>query len=82
MEWKKLEEIAMEERGERLKIYDVASSKGLLQDFFLGRINKCSNLEPNCAEILLDLMQKERKVGGLSGIASLLATGLDLEESQ
>jgi hypothetical protein len=76
-----LEEEAMEERGERLRIYDVASSKGALS-MALSRLNISSKTEPNCAEILFDLMQNERKEGDLSGMASLLATGLDLEESQ
>ena len=81
-EWRQLEGRAMSERGTWLRIYDVADTKGLPTVFAFVLLSLKYFKAPGCAELVLELSQKERKSGVLSGIPELLALGLNLENAQ
>jgi hypothetical protein len=83
-EWMNLEQIALESRGEHLKIYDINLEKGM----FPMRHNWRQQAEfilceaPSVAEIRLTLSANESTAGLPSGVISLLTQGMDLEYTQ
>jgi len=94
-EWTEQERVAMEQRGDHLKIYQVASEKRREIPLFLlwyrslmqfiyscyGIDHSC-NLVPTLAEIRLKLSETEVRQGNLSGAVSALTEALSIEKSQ
>jgi len=81
-EWKTLEECAMAERGEHLRIYDVELVKGLYLyclnlEYFLIRASA-----PSLPQVHLELIRDEPDSANMLGISNLLVIGLGLESSQ
>ena len=80
--WKEDEKIAMDERGEHLRIFEVKMRKG---DFsFCCCVHVRSNHpleEPTLAQICLDLASKQNK-NTTDGTLGWLSSGINLENEQ
>jgi hypothetical protein len=81
-DWTEQERVAMEKRGDYLKIYEVVSTK------CKRCLNSSSDTDhlclpvPTLAEIRLKLSETEVQHGNLSGSVSTIAEGLAIEKSQ
>jgi hypothetical protein len=82
-QWQAAETIAIEERGEYLRVYDVQIENGECFQWLKYHMTNCSFfLAPTCAEVRLQLAEHEAKQGRSPGIVVLLAQGLSIEEAQ
>ena len=81
-EWTAQERIAMEQRGEHLKIYEVKSEKCMISLYRHLIYNFSRLLVPSMAEIWLELSEKEVRQGNLSGAVATLTEGLAIEQAQ
>jgi len=81
-DWTEQERVAMEQRGDHLKIYEVVSTK------CKQYLNSSSDTDRSClsvptlAEIRLKLSESEVQHGNLSGSVSMITEGLAIEKSQ
>jgi hypothetical protein len=80
-EWTAQEHIAMEQRGDYLKIYEVKAEKRGQFIFGWGMSHSCVSVQ-TLAEICLKLSETEVRQGNLSGVVSALTEGLAIEKSQ
>ena len=76
--WKEEEQLAMEERGDQLMIFELKMKKGSLSQILAPSI--CSNCcpEPMQAQICLDLAEKQ-KSHQIDGSLAWLSTGISSE---
>ena len=82
--WMNSEQIALEFRGEYLKIYDIQleKSKFLYTSEPEIEIWNCEYEAPSLADIRLALSAREKATGLPSGIISFMTQGMDLEWTQ
>jgi hypothetical protein len=81
-EWTAQERVAMENRGDHLKIYEATLDKCRIAFHpLLGTDGSCA-LVPTLADIRLRLSEAEVRYGNLSGSVSALMEGLTIERSQ
>ena len=81
-EWTAKERVAMEQRGDHLKIYEVRSEKCRRIIYVVLGVNHSYTLVPTLLEIRLKLSETEVHQGNLSGAVSAITEGLSIEKSQ
>ena len=80
-EWTRQEQVAMDDRGDHLAIYDVQSTK--CRTICKSTAEHGSLVvAPTLAEIRLKMAETEVQQGNLSGSVSTLTEGLAIEKSQ
>jgi Kyakuja-Dileera-Zisupton transposase len=81
-DWTEQERVAMEQRGDHLKIYEVISTKcKQYLNSSLDTDRLCLSV-PTLVEIQLKLSETEVQHGNLSGSVSIITEGLAIEKSQ
>src|ERR1700685_4607586 len=80
-EWTEQECVAMEQHGDHLKIYQVASEKRRKIPLFLLGYRSLTQFSTNTGGNMLKLSEMEVRQGNLSGAVSALTEALSIEKS-